>query len=93
MRKNLLKHMKLGDEGWTVPWAMSVDENMLCYLNSEYDLLPHPGGTVSMKVRRTYEGYTVDLSRCDSSDREGWKPAPYRDDSWYALRVTEIIGQ
>lgn len=52
-----LRDMQVGDTGFTVPWAMSVDRDRKCWLRASYPIDPQPGGTVQMRVTRTQDGY------------------------------------
>ena len=49
--------MKDGDEGYTVPWALSVSKDGDCYLKKEYTIQDKPGGTVKLKIKKTPNGY------------------------------------
>ena len=54
-----LRDMQIGDTGYTVPWAMSVDRDRKCWLRASYTIDTQPGGTVQMRVTRREDGYHV----------------------------------
>jgi hypothetical protein len=51
--------MMTGDGGYTVPWAMWVDDKRQCWLHPKYTIQAHTGGTVQMRVERRDDGYHV----------------------------------
>jgi hypothetical protein len=51
--------MAVGNAGWTVPWAMWVDQHNKCWLHPEYTIHATPGGTVQMRVEFRDDGYHV----------------------------------
>lgn len=57
--------MLMGEDGWTVPWAMYIGDDDELYLNGKYTYSSLPRGTEQMHVTKTTAGYVVDLSRCD----------------------------
>ena len=58
-----LADMDIGDETWTVPWAMHTVNGELM-LNGNYSTHHSPGGTVSMRVIKKSYGYIVDITEC-----------------------------
>ena len=56
--------LEIGEEGWTVPWAMFVDEDRRCYLNGNYPIVAEMRGTAQMLIQDTKDGYIVDISQC-----------------------------
>ena len=56
--------LSVGESAWTVPWAMWIDRTRGCWLHPNYSVHQTPGGTVTMQVHRTEQGYDVDISRC-----------------------------
>jgi hypothetical protein len=51
--------MEVGDEGYTVPWAMWADSEGKLWLNLEYSVHKAPHGTVQMLVRKLRFGFEV----------------------------------
>ncbi len=66
-----LDQLAPGESTYTTPWAMWVDLDRKGWLHPGYKAHPVPGGTVQMKVTRTKDRYTVDLTQCKGYD---WKP-------------------
>jgi len=48
-----IKRMLPGEEGYTLPWALSFDQMGNAWLNTAYSVHGNKGGTVSMKIKRT----------------------------------------
>ncbi len=69
--KSQLKNMKVGESGYTVPWAMWVDLDGNCWLNENYTIQGTPGGTVQLKITRVTEGYIAHIN--DMKDNERWQ--------------------
>ena len=61
--------MRVGDVGYTVPWALSYDDGEP-YLDGVCTVLGKQFGTAKMMVKRTALGYVVDISNCD---RDYWR--------------------
>ncbi len=67
--------LQIGQSGFCVPWAMWVDLDNQCWLNPDYRVSAHPGGTVQMRVSRAEDGFYVVVP-----PGERWSPsrsAPY----------------
>ncbi len=66
-----IEGMGVGQKGYTVPWAISLEKNGTVYdvyLNLKYTIKQSPGGTVQMLVERTGRGrqdYNIDLDTVD----------------------------
>ena len=56
---NLISNMRVGQIGYTVPWAMFVDAERNCWLSEHYEFSYEPGGTADMLVERTKDGFRV----------------------------------
>lgn len=55
-----IRHMKVGEKGYTVPWAVLVEpENRLTSIDTNYTVTSSPNGTRSMLVERAEEGYII----------------------------------
>ena len=61
-----IKHMLQGETGWSVPWAMYSDKSRQLWLNGNYAIKENPRGTLSLKIKRTKDGYEVDVSECEN---------------------------
>lgn len=55
--------MNVGEAGYTVPWSLTIDENGKPWLNKYFAITRQFGGTASVLVTRTKEGFEVDVSR------------------------------
>lgn len=56
---NTLANMQVGDVRYTLPWGMWVDRDMEAWLHPDYPAKAQPGGTVTMRVERCWDGYLV----------------------------------
>ena len=48
-----------GETLYTVPWAMEIDSERRCWINTTFAAMEEPGGTVRMEITRTPDGYHV----------------------------------
>lgn len=70
-----LSSLKVGQTGFTVPWALRVDGDRLLWLKPSYWISSHPHGTASMEVQRLEDGYHVRLPKNHRwSIQEGFEP-------------------
>lgn len=80
MESPTIAKMKLGDIGYTVPWAMAADRSRALWIRGDYGVYAEPGGTVSMKIQRTGEGIRVfretvtDTYSPDEPVNHDWQP-------------------
>ncbi len=58
--------MAVGQWGYVVPWAMWLDADGNAYLNEAYTYSDCPGGTVQLKITRTYNGYIAHVAEMKS---------------------------
>lgn len=63
---NYIGNLKLGESGYTVPWAVTVSHDQKwCYLDIGYVYTPKPCGTSTMKVtRREDRHFSIDITGC-----------------------------
>lgn len=56
-----IRHMKVGEKGYTVPWAVLVEpESRLASIDINYTITYEPSGTTrNMLVERVEEGYII----------------------------------
>ena len=84
---NQLRRMRIGESGWTVPWAMTVDGRRSLWLHAEYTYDSEPLEAAQMYVARIDGGFLVDVSRCKD---HRWTP---RSSEWgNDLPVIELRG-
>lgn len=79
-----LRSLPVGHEGYTVPWAMLVDENHNCWLRPNYTYRNEPHGTAAMLIRHTNNGYVV----CPPSTQR-YQPAGAPNADW--LPIAEVL--
>ena len=79
--------MGVDSRGFTVPWAMFVDDADRFWLNGSYSICPEPSDRACMEVARTPEGYFVGLSGCQ--DRT-WSPEGGYSDPFVPLPVLNL---
>lgn len=64
LRQQLLTDLKEGQSAWTVPWAMTAGADGKLWIDTKFSIHERTRGTAAMKVTRTGDGYTCDISRC-----------------------------
>lgn len=84
LETNTLAQLRVGESGYTVPWAMAVTETRLCLLNGKYPYDSQPGGTVQMLVKRDKNGYEVYVPR-------GYKYQPSSVIPWGTTAEEDLI--
>ena len=50
-------NMKIGESGYTVPWAMSFENNGKSWIDTNFEIKSSPRGTSTMMVTRLEDGY------------------------------------
>lgn len=83
--KDDIAEMVVGQTGYTVPWAMWVDEERRCWLAPDCPLTPHPHGTATMQVTRDDEGWHVTVP---SGARWRRKPGYYTPGNIAVITLT-----
>lgn len=56
-----LSRLPIGATGYTVPWAMRVDERGECWLKADYPYDNTSHGTMCMMVENTSRGFVVTI--------------------------------
>lgn len=82
-----LKDMEINFKGFTVPWAMFVDEEYTFWLNGNYSLYREPNARAQMEVARTQDGYFVGVSNCLERT---WSPYGGYSDPFVPLLVLNL---
>lgn len=85
VKHNHIHEMMVGQSGFTVPWAMSINKQRLCSLRPDYTFYDKPGGTVSLWIQKTPTGYRVFP---DPSDHYTWDP---EGENHTGLPVCEVL--
>lgn len=70
--------MKVGESGYTTPWAMWVDLDSHMWLHPKYPVEPSIEGTVDMRVERRDDGFHV------------WPPA---DEKYTPVKEPHYAGE
>lgn len=60
-----IKDMPFGEWKYTVPWAMQVDMDGLCWINAAFTVEDQRSGTVTMGVLRDAGGVSVQIRDLD----------------------------
>ena len=55
----LIRNREVGFTGFTVTWAMAIDEHGYCWLRSNFPAYYFQGGTVCMKIELREDGWHV----------------------------------
>ncbi len=85
--KNRIETMKIGETCYTLPWAMEVNRERQCFLDSHYPTTPQPYKTSTLKVTRTAEGYVVDVP-----DDWAYKPLNCGDFGHWFIPVLQVVA-
>lgn len=94
MEGETIFNMLPGDEGYTLYWAMMVDENRMLWMRGDYPVYPEPQGAETdgmfgtnrfIKIQRTKDGVTV--FRASITPEAKYKPGDRPIDAWSPLRV------
>ncbi|HVS78831.1 MAG TPA: hypothetical protein VHD84_00880 [Candidatus Saccharimonadales bacterium] len=67
--ESLIGNKQVGFVGYTVPWAMQVGDDDLCWLRAHMPAYRRSGGTVKMKVELREDGWHV-----WPPEGETWRP-------------------
>jgi hypothetical protein len=58
-----IKDLIVGEEAYTVPWSIQVDENGRCWIRGDYAFTHRQFGTSKTFIKRTIEGFEVEVMR------------------------------
>lgn len=58
-----IENMEMNQRRFVVPWAMIIDEDQRCFLESDAQTSRTMGGTVCLPIERRADGYHVWLTR------------------------------
>lgn len=65
-RLSQIMNMKVGDYGYSVPWAVCILKNGDIMLNKSCVLYKDANDTLTLFVKRTVEGYDLDFSQVET---------------------------
>ena len=74
--EKLIKDLKVGESCYTVPWAMWVNKDNVCFLREDFKASSSKGGTVELKIERVEDGYIAYIHSIDYK----WTPSNDGDD-------------
>lgn len=57
-----IKDMVVGEQAYTVPWSIQVDQDGQCWIRGDYAFTHKPFGTSQMPITRTRQGFEVHVS-------------------------------
>lgn len=58
-----IKDMIIGEKAYTVSWSVQVDQDGICWIRGDYAFTHRQFGTSKMPIRRTSNGFEVEVSR------------------------------
>lgn len=79
--------LKIGESGWTLPWALGFGPNGHGFINSHYPVLPRQHGTADVHVAMTEDGLIVDLSH----SRHTWRKEAHLSE-WHDMPIAAIAS-
>lgn len=86
---NDIIQMKVGQIGYTVPWALKINYKGECFLDGYFNVDKKPGGTVQLKIKRVKEGYIAYIHELKKEDVSFRKQQP---DFIFGDNFVEIIS-
>ncbi len=63
MAQVTIKDMIVGEQAFTVPWSIQVDQDGRCWIRGDYAFTYHRFGTSKMSIKRTTNGFEVKVSQ------------------------------
>jgi hypothetical protein len=63
MARVTIKDMIVGEEAYTVPWSIQVDQEGKCWIRGDFTFTHNQFGTSQMQIKRTNSGFEVQVSR------------------------------
>jgi hypothetical protein len=73
-RTRTIKSLRIGESGFTLPWAMHQAHDGTCYLIGDFPVTSEPKGTSSLPIARSEDGMVVNLSAFRDPYWQGWQP-------------------
>lgn len=83
--------LSIGDEAWACSDAMAVDDDGLCWIDTEYTCSPVPSSYYTMKIVKDEYGFVVDISNVPPDI--GWWTGDYEDDESEYEPVLRLIEE
>lgn len=88
-----IENMMPGDEGWTVPWALMVDQAGLCWLRTDFTHKRCKGGTVKLHLQREDDVDGVQFWIATLYDEYRWKQNDSAVEHFYNLGYLVPIAE
>ena len=63
MARITIKDMIIGEQAFTVPWSIQVDQDGKCWIRGDYSFTHQQFGTSKMSIKRTFSGFEVQVSQ------------------------------
>jgi hypothetical protein len=57
-----IQDMIIGEQAYTVPWSIQVDQEGMCWIRGDYAFTHRQFGTSKMSIIRTGDGFEVEVS-------------------------------
>ncbi len=86
-----IQGMVPGEEGWTYPWAITVDLDMTMWINAQYPVSRHPGGTGQLRIERCEAGVMVWRDGLSEYTPSGVWPFAGSDPAHGRMPVTALL--
>jgi hypothetical protein len=83
-----IQDLKVGESGWTVPWAIGLDESHKPWINGKYTIHSDSGGTIQAFISRNETGFYASIPKDEGIDVEiNYKFGP---GGWYTIPLVEV---
>jgi hypothetical protein len=69
MARVTIKDMIVGENAYTVPWSVQVDQEGRCWIRGDYAFTHRRFGTSKMPIRRISNGFEVEVSHGTQYDK------------------------
>jgi hypothetical protein len=69
MTRVTIKDLIIGEQAYTVPWSIQVDQDGRCWIRGDYAFTHRQFGTSRMAIRRTSNGFEVEVARDTQYER------------------------
>jgi hypothetical protein len=63
MARVTIKDMIIGEQAFTVPWSVQVDQDGMCWIRGDYAFTHRQFGTSKMSIKRTFDGFEIETTR------------------------------
>jgi hypothetical protein len=88
MARVAIKDVVVGEQVYTVPWSVQVDQDGNCWIRGDYTFTHRRVGTSQMAILRTAEGFAVQV--CEGTRYQQVHIAPEARSSLAMLPVVKM---